>query len=60
MSAGDGGVRLAHFSDVHLTTRPLGWALHDLRSKKLSGWFHLRALGRARQFKLAHEVARAL
>jgi 3',5'-cyclic AMP phosphodiesterase CpdA len=53
-------VRLAHFSDVHLTTRPLGWALRDLRSKKLSGWFHLRALGRGRQFRLAHEVARAL
>jgi 3',5'-cyclic AMP phosphodiesterase CpdA len=55
-----GAVRLAHFSDVHLTTRPLGWALHDLRTKKLSGWFHLRALGRGRQFRLAHEVARAL
>ena len=27
-------VRLAHFSDVHLTTRPLGWALHDLRTQK--------------------------
>src|SRR5437763_5264851 len=54
------GVRLAHFSDIHLTTRPLGWALRDLRSKRLSGWFHLRALGRGRQFRLAHEVARAL
>jgi 3',5'-cyclic AMP phosphodiesterase CpdA len=55
-----GGARLAHFSDVHLTTRPLGWALHDLRTKKLSGWFHLAALGRGRQFRLAHDVARAL
>jgi 3',5'-cyclic AMP phosphodiesterase CpdA len=54
------GVRLAHFSDIHLTTRPLGWALRDLRSKRLSGWFHLRALGRGRQFRLAHDVARAL
>jgi 3',5'-cyclic AMP phosphodiesterase CpdA len=53
-------VRLAHFSDIHLTTRPLGWALRDLRSKRLSGWFHLRALGRGRQFRLAHDVARAL
>jgi 3',5'-cyclic AMP phosphodiesterase CpdA len=59
MSKGDGTVRLAHFSDVHLTTRPLGWALHDLRTKRLSGWFHLRALGRGRQFRLAHEVAKA-
>jgi 3',5'-cyclic AMP phosphodiesterase CpdA len=60
MSTGDGPLRLAHFSDVHLTTRPLGWALRDLRTKKLSGWFHLRALGRGRQFRLAHEVARAV
>src|SRR5262245_1765297 len=53
-------VRLAHFSDVHLTTRPLGWALHDLRSKRLSGWFHLRALGRGKQFRMAHEVTTAM
>src|SRR3954463_13058763 len=52
--------RLAHFSDVHLTIRPLGWALHDLRTKRLSGWFHLRALGRGKQFRLAHDVAKAL
>lgn len=54
------GVRLAHFSDIHLTTRPLGWVLRDLRSKRLTGWFHLRALGRGRQFRLAHDVARVL
>src|SRR6476619_4900000 len=59
-SAAEPSVRLAHFSDVHLTTRPLGWALHDLRSKRLSGWFHLRALGRGQQFRMAHEVAKAL
>src|SRR3954471_24146752 len=53
-------VRLAHFSDVHLTTRPLGWALRDLRSKRVTGWFHLRALGRGKQFRLAHEITRAL
>ncbi len=60
MSTDDASIRLAHFSDVHLTTRPLGWALHDLRTKRLSGWFHLRALGRGQQFRLAHDVARAL
>jgi 3',5'-cyclic AMP phosphodiesterase CpdA len=54
------GVRLAHFSDIHLTTRPLGWALRDLRSKRVTGWFHLRALGRGRHFRVAHEVAQAL
>jgi 3',5'-cyclic AMP phosphodiesterase CpdA len=60
MATDDDEVRLAHFSDIHLTTRPLGWALRDLRSKRLTGWFHLRALGRGRQFKQAHDVARAL
>jgi len=53
-------VRLAHFSDIHLTTRRLGWALRDLPTKRLTGWFNLRALGRGRQFRAAHEVARAL
>jgi 3',5'-cyclic AMP phosphodiesterase CpdA len=56
----DADVRLAHFSDIHLTTRPLGWALHDLPTKRVTGWFHLRALGRGSHFRLAHEIARAL
>jgi 3',5'-cyclic AMP phosphodiesterase CpdA len=58
--AAEPSVRLAHFSDVHLTTRGLGWALHDLGSKRLTGWFHLRALGRGKRFRLAHEVVKAL
>jgi 3',5'-cyclic AMP phosphodiesterase CpdA len=60
MSADDGEVRLAHFSDIHLTTRRLGWSLHDLPTKRVTGWFHLRALGRGRQFRMAHDVARGL
>src|SRR5947209_1324719 len=53
-------VRLAHFSDVHVSTRPLGWALRDLRSKRVSGWFNLKALGRGRRFRHAAVVVRAL
>jgi 3',5'-cyclic AMP phosphodiesterase CpdA len=53
-------VRLAHFSDVHLTTRPLGWVLRDFRSKRLTGWFHLEALGRGRHFRQAAAVTRAM
>jgi 3',5'-cyclic AMP phosphodiesterase CpdA len=60
MSSADGKVRLAHFSDVHLTTRRLGWVLRDVPTKKVTGWFHLRALGRGRQFRLGHDVVRAL
>ena len=51
-------IRLAHFSDVHLTTRPLGWALRDLRSKRVSGWFNLRALGRGKHFRYAEQVVK--
>lgn len=53
-------VRLAHFSDIHVTVRPLGWALHDLRSKRVSGWFNLKALGRGHNFRHANAVVRAL
>jgi 3',5'-cyclic AMP phosphodiesterase CpdA len=53
-------VRLAHFSDVHLTVGRLGWVLRDLRSKRVTGWFHLRALGRGRQFRHAEAVTRAM
>ena len=53
-------VRLAHFSDVHVTVRPLGWALRDLRSKRVSGWFNLKALGRGHNFRHAVAVARTL
>src|SRR5436309_15881528 len=54
------GVRLAHFSDVHLTVRRLGWLLRDLASKRVTGWFNLRALGRGKRFEHAETVARAM
>src|SRR5262249_21702952 len=53
------GVVLAHFSDVHLTVRRLGWLLRDLASKRVTGWFNLRALGRGKRFAHAETVARA-
>ncbi len=52
--------RLAHFSDVHVTVPSLGWKLRDLRGKRVTGWFHLRALGRGRHFHRAAHVAAAL
>lgn len=53
-------VRLAHFSDVHLTARPLGWHPRDLVSKRLTGWMHVTLLGRGRRFRSAPRVVAAL
>jgi 3',5'-cyclic AMP phosphodiesterase CpdA len=54
------GVRLAHFSDIHVTTRPLGWRRGDWFSKRLTGWINLRWLGRRYRFRRSEEVLRAL
>lgn len=53
-------VRLCHFSDIHLTARPLGWTARDLFGKRTTGWFNLTALGRGRKFQHAPTVAEAL
>ncbi len=51
---------LAHFSDIHLTAKPLGWRPRDWFSKRISGWVNVRVLGRGRRFQLAPTVAVAL
>lgn len=53
-------LRLAHFSDVHLTAKPLGWTPRDLMSKKVPGWVNVRVLGRGARFKHAPRVVEAL
>jgi 3',5'-cyclic AMP phosphodiesterase CpdA len=53
-------VRLAHFSDVHLTTAPLGWSYADWFTKRGPGWFNLRWLGREHRFRDADRVLAAL
>lgn len=60
MNESRAGVVLAHFSDVHLTVPQLGWVLRDLASKRVTGWFNLRGLGRGRRFAHAEAVARAM
>src|SRR5438067_13659550 len=44
-------IRLVHFSDIHLTTRPLGWRAGDFFTKRLPGWINLRWLGREHRFR---------
>jgi 3',5'-cyclic AMP phosphodiesterase CpdA len=53
-------VRLAHFSDVHLTARPLGWRVWDAFTKRSTGWVNTALLGRGARFKHANDVTAAL
>ncbi len=53
-------VRLAHFSDIHLTARPLGWRVRDAFNKRTSGWVNVAVLGRGARFKHANDVTAAL
>jgi 3',5'-cyclic AMP phosphodiesterase CpdA len=53
-------VRLAHFSDIHLTARPLGWRVRDAFNKRTSGWVNIALLGRGARFKHANDVTAAL
>jgi 3',5'-cyclic AMP phosphodiesterase CpdA len=55
-----GVVRLAHFSDLHLTTSPLGWRPRDWLTKRVTGWVNARLLPRFFRFRYAEEAVRAL
>jgi 3',5'-cyclic AMP phosphodiesterase CpdA len=53
-------VRLAHFSDVHLTAPRLGWTVRDVFGKRTTGWVNVNLLGRGVRFKHAPSVADVL
>jgi 3',5'-cyclic AMP phosphodiesterase CpdA len=53
-------VRLAHFSDIHISTTPLGWQWGDWLGKRLPGWFNLEWLGRKYRFRQADRVLATL
>lgn len=44
-------VRLAHLSDVHITTAPLGWGWRDWCSKRVTGWINTHWRSRRWQFR---------
>jgi 3',5'-cyclic AMP phosphodiesterase CpdA len=52
-------IRLVHFSDIHLTVKPLGWRIGDFFTKRLPGWINLRWLGREQRFRHAGRVMKA-
>jgi 3',5'-cyclic AMP phosphodiesterase CpdA len=53
-------VRLAHFSDVHVTAADCTWRRPDWFNKRLSAWVNLRLLGRGHRFRHADRVLTAL
>jgi 3',5'-cyclic AMP phosphodiesterase CpdA len=53
-------VRLAHFSDVHVTAPACAWRRPDWFNKRMSAWVNLRLLGRGSNFRHAERVLQAL
>lgn len=53
-------VRLAHFSDIHLTARPLGWRVRDAFNKRPGGWMNVAVFGRGKRFRHANNVIATL
>src|SRR5687767_7904706 len=53
-------IRLAHFSDVHITAKRLGWTHRDWFSKRLTGWVNHRVFGRRYRFRRAEDVLLSL
>ena len=53
-------VRLAHFSDIHLTSRRLGWTVRDVFGKRTTGWVNVNLLGRGGRFRHAPSVVDVL
>src|SRR4051812_2713306 len=49
-------LRLAHFSDIHLTAKPLRLAARDWFGKRATGWLNAR-VGRGKHFRDASQVA---
>lgn len=49
-------VRLAHISDIHITSSRLGWQWEDWFNKRLPGWVNFRLLGRGYRFRHAEAV----
>jgi 3',5'-cyclic AMP phosphodiesterase CpdA len=49
-------IRLAHVSDIHVTTEKLDWKREDWFNKRLAAWMNLRWFGRGKLFRHADEI----
>jgi 3',5'-cyclic AMP phosphodiesterase CpdA len=53
-------VRLAHFSDIHVTAPHCSWRFRDWFNKRMSAWINLRVLGREKHFRHTDAILSAL
>lgn len=53
-------IRLAHFSDIHVTAPACSWRLRDWLNKRMSAWINLHLLGRGKHFHQSERILRAL
>jgi 3',5'-cyclic AMP phosphodiesterase CpdA len=53
-------IRLAHFSDIHISAPHLDWRSSDWFSKRWTGWINYRWFGRRHRFRDADRVLAAL
>jgi len=53
-------IRLAHVSDIHVTTDNLEWKREDWFNKRLAAWINYRWLGREKLFRHADAIVRRL
>ncbi|HEY7328873.1 MAG TPA: metallophosphoesterase [Gemmataceae bacterium] len=53
-------IRLAHFSDIHVTAPGCSWRIRDLLNKRMSAWINLYCLGRGRDFRHTERILTAL
>src|SRR5690348_7946412 len=53
-------IRLAHFSDIHVTAPACSWRLRDWLNKRMSAWINLHLLGRGKNFRHTERILLAL
>ncbi len=53
-------VRLAHFSDIHVSAPIRSWRPRDWFNKRMSAWINLRLLGRGKRFRHTERILTAL
>ncbi|HTU92447.1 MAG TPA: metallophosphoesterase [Gemmataceae bacterium] len=53
-------IRLAHFSDIHVTASDCSWRLGDWLNKRMSAWINLHLLGRGKHFRHSERILIAL
>jgi 3',5'-cyclic AMP phosphodiesterase CpdA len=53
-------IRLAHFSDIHVTAPDCSWRLSDWLNKRMSAWVNLHLLGRGKNFRHGERILTAL